>query len=86
MQDIDKLIKEYDLAKPTYDSILNVHSSISNKEIKLIIKYIKYIHAKNRQVRMVSLPFKKEMTPILLRLHQNIEEEGKFQTCFINPP
>ena len=85
---MNKFLETYTLPKQKQQEIVNLNRPITSKEIELVIKTL----SKNRSPGPDDFPgefyqtFKEELTPILLKLFQKLEMEGKnFQTHSMKP-
>ena len=79
LEEMDKFLETYTLSKLKQEEIENLNRSITSKEVKLVIKNL----PKNKSPGPDGFPgefyqtFKEELTPIILKLFQKIEMEGK---------
>ena len=84
LEEMDKFLETYTLPKLKQEEIENLNRPITSKEIELVIKNL----PKNQSPRARWLSrefyqtFKEELTPILLKLFQKIEMEGKLPNSF----
>ena len=84
LEEMDKFLETYTLPKLKEKEIENLKRLITSKETELVIKNL----PKKRESRARWLSrgfyqtFKEELTPILLKLFQKIEMEGKLLNSF----
>ena len=84
LEEMDKFLETKTLPKLKQEEIENLNSPITSKGTELVIKNL----PKNKSPGPDGFPgefyqaFKKELTPILLKVFQKIEMEGKLPNSF----
>ena len=85
LEEMDKFLEIYTLPKLKQEEIENSNRPITSKNIELVIKNLQ---KKNNSPQPDDFPgefyqtFKEEWTPILLKMFQKIEMEGKLPNSF----
>ena len=84
MEEMDKFLEKYNFPKLNQEEIENLNRPITSMEIKTIIRNL----PANKSPGPGSFTaefyqkFREELTPILLKLFQEIAEEGKLPNSF----
>ena len=85
---MDKFLETYNLPQLNQEKSKNLNGQISTTEIEVVIIIIIIKTSQHRKVldRMASqkkfINIKEELTPILLKLFQKIQEEGTLPSSF----
>ena len=85
---MDKFLEKYNLSKPNQVEIQNLNRPITSTEIKTVIKNL----STNKNPGPDGFTgefyqkFREELTTIVLKLFQKIEEEGKLPNSFMKRP
>ena len=87
---MDKFLETYNLPQLNQEKSKNLNGQISTTEIEVVIIIIKKTSQQRKVLdRMASqkkfINIKEELTPILLKLFQKIQEERRLQTLFTKP-
>ena len=79
LEEMDKFLEKYNFPKLNQEEIENLNRPITSTEIKTIIRNLptKKIPGPNGFTAEFYQKFREELTPILLKIFQKIEEEGK---------
>ena len=79
MEEMDKFLEKYNFPKLNQEEIENLNRPITRTEIKTVIKNLPTNKSPGPDgfTGEFYQKFRKELTPILLKLSQNIAEEGK---------
>ena len=84
MEEMDKFLEKYNFPKPNQEEVENLNRSITSTEIEIVIRNL----PANKSPGPYGLTtkfyqkFREELTPILLKLFQQIAEEGKLPNSF----
>ena len=78
LEELDKFLETYKLPKLKQEETENLNTPITSKEIELVIKK----KSPKKQESRARWTFKEELTPILSKLFQKIEMEGKLPNSF----
>ena len=83
LEEMDKFLKKYSFPKLNQEEIENLNRPITSTEIKTVIRNL----PTNKSPRPDGFTAEfyqkfKELTPILLKLFQEIAEDGKFPNSF----
>ena len=84
MEEMDKFLEKYDFPKLNEEEIENLNRPITSTEIKTVIRNLPANKSPGPNGFTAELyqKFREELTPILLKFFQKIEEEGKFPNSF----
>ena len=84
LEEMDKFLEKYNLPKLNQEEIENLNRPITSAEIETIIKNLPTNKSPGPDgfTGEFYQKFREEVTPILLKLFQNIAEEGKFPHSF----
>ena len=84
LEEMGEFLEKFNLPKPNQEEIENLNRPITSTEIEIVIKNL----PTNKSPRPGCFTgefyqnFRDEITPILLKLFQKIEEEGKLPNSF----
>lgn len=81
---MDKFLEIYNLARLNYEELKNLNRTVTSKKIQAVIKNLptKKIPRPDGFTGEFYQTFLKELTPILPKLFQNIEEKGIHPNAF----
>ena len=83
IEEMVKFLETYNLPKLDHEGIENLNRPISSKEIKTAIKNLPKIKVQDQIASLVnSTKTFNDLIPILLKLFQKIEEEGRLPNSF----
>ena len=84
LEEMDKFLEKYHFPKLNQEEIENLNRHITNTEIKTVIRNLPTNKNPGPDgfTAEFNQKFREELTPILLKLFQNIAEEGKLPNSF----
>ena len=84
LEEIDKFLENYNVPKLNQEETENLNRPIMSVEIEAVIKNLPKIKSPEADgfIGEFYQKFREELTPILLKLFQKIEEEGKLPSSF----
>ena len=88
LEEMDKFLETYNLPKLNQEEIENLNRPMMSMEIETAIKNLPTNKSPGPDdfTGEFYQKFREELTPILLKLFQEIAEEGKLQTHSVRPP
>ena len=87
LSDKDKFLTTYNLPKLNQEEAESLNRLITTSKIESVLKKL-LVHKNPRLEDFTGefyQTFKEELTPIILKLFQNIQEEGTLQTVSMRP-
>ena len=83
IEEMSKFIERYNLPRLNQEEIENKNRPITSTEIETVTKNSQWTKVQDQMFhRNIYQTFREELTPILLKLFQNIAEEGTFPYSF----
>ena len=84
LEEMDKFLENYNVPKLNQEETENLNRPIMSVEIEAVIKNLPKIKSPEADgfIGEFYQKFREELTPILLKLFQNITEEGKLPNSF----
>ena len=84
LEEMDKFLENYNVPKLNQEETENLNRPIMSVEIEAVIKNLPKIKSPEADgfIGEFYQKFREELTPILLKLFQKIEEEGKLPNSF----
>ena len=84
VEEMDKFLEKYTFPKLNQEEIENLNRPITSTEIETVIRNLPANKSPGPNGFTAELyqKFREELTPILLKFFQKIEEEGKFPNSF----
>ena len=84
LEEMDKLLEKHNLLRLQQEEIENIHRPITNTEIETVIKNLPTNKSPGPDDFTGDFyqTFREELTPILVKLFQNIAEGGTFPNSF----
>ena len=84
LEEMDKFLEKYNFPKLNQEEIENLNRPITNTENETIIRNVPANKSQGPDGFTAEFyqKFQEELTPILLKLFQNIAEEGKLPNSF----
>ena len=84
VEEMDKFLEKYNFPKLNQEEIENLNRPITSTEIETVIRNLRANKSQGPDGLTAEFyqKFREELTPILLKLFQEIAEEGKFPNSF----
>ena len=88
LEEMDKFLEKHDLPRLKKGEIENINRPITSTEIETVIKNLPTNKSPGPYGFTAEFyqTFREELTPVLLKLFQNIAEGGTLQTHSTRPP
>ena len=87
VEEMDKFLEKYNFPKLSQEEIENLNRPITSTEIETVIRNLPANKSPGPDGFTAEFhkKFREELTPILLKLFQNIADEGKLPNSFYEP-
>ena len=82
LEEMGKFLEKYNFPKLNQEEIENLNRPITSTEIETVIRNLPANKSPDGFTAEFYQKFKEELTPILLKIFQKSEEEGKFPNSF----
>ena len=88
LEETDKFLEKHNLPRLNQEEIENMNRPITSTEIETVIKNLPTNKRPGPDgfTDEFNQTFREELTPILLKLYQNIAEGGTLPNSFMRPP